>query len=117
MTNKTLADLLREDGAVEGDVYEACGQKWVLDSTGELITVYGKVMMLSNGHRHNIPADGWKRVSPREPLRVEFEATFSQIDPVPKPSLHIGLYTSAERNALRPFWGKRVKVTVEEVEE
>lgn len=114
MTSKTLADLLREDGAKEGDVYEACGQEWQLDASGELITTHGKVMTMSNGYRHNIPADGWKRVNPRMPLRVEFE---NEVEYPYECGEHDTTIGAIAAPVLAPFYGKHVKVTVEEVKE
>lgn len=102
---KTLADLLREDGAQEGDVYEACGLEWELNDALTLVAGKRRAPDSISIHRQStIPADGWRRVSPRKPLRVEFKQTVVEL-----PGYQPAIYS----DVLEDLVGKRVRVTVE----
>jgi hypothetical protein len=105
---KTLADLLREDGAVEGDVYEACGQQYLLHDSD----LDGDHTIFTRSDMPFLPAEGWKRVSPKKPLRVEFETV---VDAWASSDQRSGW--SIDNDELRHFEGKRVQVTVEEAGE
>jgi hypothetical protein len=107
MTNKTLADLLREDDAKDGDVYEACGKQWRLED-GTLVTGNWDYYFARH-HRNHMPAEGWKRVSPRMPLRVEFAAT------VYSDTWNGGYYLVVPGVQGEPLAGKRVRVIVESI--
>lgn len=102
---RTLADLLKEDNALEGDVYEACGNSWKVDR-------FGHLHHWSNGAYLDVilkilPADGWKRVTPKKPLRVEFETTVGDF------FCGVGMNMFGVKDTLI---GRRVKVIVEETE-
>jgi hypothetical protein len=106
---KTLADLLREDGAAEGDIYEACGNQWRVSAYNGWLErdIDGDLVQFSDYKYSMLPADGWKRVSPKKPLRVEFEQTVVEL-----PSYQPAIYS----DALADLVGKRVRVTVEALE-
>jgi hypothetical protein len=112
MTNRTLADLLREDGAQAGDVYEACGRQWTVNVLGKLVYFSDEgSWCFGNGDQDRMPAEGWKSVTPKKPLRVEFE---TEVQPCGDGSISGKLPSSSVY--LQPLIGKRVRVTVEEVE-
>jgi len=104
---KTLADLLQDDGAVAGDVYEACGQEWRVSLGGFL---YRNTEEVLNEYTLGLmPVAGWTRVRPKKPLVVEFTGNVREL----------GDWNSASitNPALLTVAGKRVKVTVEEIVE
>jgi hypothetical protein len=105
---KTLADLLREDGAVKGDVYEACGIKYhvAYNPDGIWYCLDGEKVDISYETICVLPADGWRRISPKRPHRVKFEAAVRQEGS----QFFISYFTE---DNLMPFAGKRVRVTVE----
>lgn len=107
---KTLADLLKEDSAIRGDVYEACGRRWTLCQYGELVLESDEIyQQLVPRELALLPAIGWERVTPKTPTVVEYDGEVVHLEG-DKPALE--LYHVAE---LRPLIGKRVLVTVREL--
>ena len=105
---KTLADLLREDDAQYMDEYEAFCQVFTVFGDGALS---GKTTTFDKEAMRYVSAEGWKRVTPRKPLRVEFAATV-YVD-----TWNGGYYLVVPGVQGEPLSGKRVKVTVEEIQE
>jgi hypothetical protein len=112
---KTLADLLQEDGAQEGDVYEACDETWTLTHASNL---WNEIQgcTLDRLAIALVPADGWRRVRPKKPLRVEFETKVTDRYVIGSDDeLSFQDYIPCPYRMISPFVGKRVKVTVEEM--
>jgi len=103
---KTLLELLSADRAVSGDVYRAGHTNWSVSYSGALES--GEAYLCEDTLRV-LSAEGWVRVTPAIPLppaRVEFETEVE----------HRGVdYGTIVHPALQQFWGKHVKVTVEEI--
>jgi hypothetical protein len=103
---KCLAEVLREDGAVAGDIYDACGYHYKVTTDGEL---HGAGLTFTSLQLEFIPAEGWQRFSPRRPRVMEFLRTVTQCG---DGSLNGKIIVSD--SSLRILVDKYVKVRIEE---
>lgn len=108
---KTLADLLQEDNAIEGDVYGIGDIRWTYSRSVRGVIVletdnFGE--MIHPSTMRYLPAEGWKRVSSK-PTRVEFEG-FALFDMMSgKWKIEVDEFGYLE--------GKRIRVIIEEIQE